>query len=287
MPWLPVRRPRTSYTGKTRSCPRGRILRSSGVGSIVSGDPPPLAFADTLEILKQLADQRVVLVGGQALNYWCDLYSARVPELAAVRPFTSKDVDFHGKADAARALARRIGGHARIPKFDDATPNSGVVTFKDTAGWERLVDFLKFVGGISDDEKLYRAGIPVPVAEGVEIRVMNPIFCLESRAYNVIHLPESYDNEHGLKQLRLSVMCAREFIRDAVDKRRALDLNERVFDFCRSRLGVEVFVKKNVDAFAAVEPNHPLVPETFRARRYPQMRTILNAIRAKASGGPS
>ena len=122
-------------------------------------------------------------------------------------------MDFHGSAEAARVLARRISGAtAKIPRFDDATPNSGVVTFKDSAGRERLVDFLKVVGGISDDEQLHRTAIPVTVAEGVEVRVMNPLFCLESRAYNVIHIPESYDTPHCMQQLRVSVICAREFV---------------------------------------------------------------------------
>jgi hypothetical protein len=125
----------------------------------------------------------------------CRHYAARVPELATARPFTSKDIDFHGTADAARVLARRIGGQVKVPKFDDATPNSGVVTFKDSRGWERLVDFLKHVGGVSDDEKLFSAAVPVPVGDNVEVRLMNPIYCLESRAFNAAVSAYGHDLE--------------------------------------------------------------------------------------------
>lgn len=144
-----------------------------------------------------------------------------------------------------------------------------------------VVDFLKHVGGV--DEDLYSTGVPVDI-DGIELRVMNPLLCLESRAYNVIEIASKYDNPHGLKQLRASVLCAREFIREALDggeKRFALDAINRVFRFCCSRLGVVIYVQKLVDAFQAIEPTHPALPDKFRTIRYPQMAATL----ARRRGG--
>ena len=57
--------------------------------------PPRLAFADVKPILSRLeriADS-VVLVGGQAVNFWAEIYAPRVPAIDREAPFTSKDID--------------------------------------------------------------------------------------------------------------------------------------------------------------------------------------------------
>ena len=61
----------------------------------------------------QLSD-KAFIVGGQALNLWAERYS-EVPELAAYGPYTSKDIDYFGRREAARKLADALGGTLRIP----------------------------------------------------------------------------------------------------------------------------------------------------------------------------
>ena len=57
-----------------------------------------LSYVDVRPVLAKIADleRDLVLVGGQAVNFWASYYERRVPELAREAPFTSKDIDFCG-----------------------------------------------------------------------------------------------------------------------------------------------------------------------------------------------
>jgi hypothetical protein len=55
---------------------------------------PERAPRDFLAILG--ADERPLILGGQAANLWADLYAPEVPTLDQFRPFVSKDADIYG-----------------------------------------------------------------------------------------------------------------------------------------------------------------------------------------------
>jgi len=250
----------------------------------------PLSFADVKPVLIQLqaiADS-VVLVGGQAVNFWAEYYATRASELEREAPFTSKDIDFCGTVNVVRLCAERLAGTARIATMDDHTPNVGVVTFAGEGGVKRTIDFLDQPLGLRAKE-IQRMAIPAEVldarghATGVQFRIMHPIQVMESRVHNAMVLP-GYDSPHALKQLRLSVICAREFIRDMIDSGRvrvALTLNERIFTFSmRNRNGSEVHLRYGVDPFDAVFLD-PRLPARFRDIRYPQMKRQLATRRTR------
>lgn len=113
---------------------------------------------------------------------------------------------------------------------------------------------------------------------------------MESRVHNVVGLPRDYDTPHGRKQLRASVVCAREALRDVPDTpatdrfdpvRAALDLNERIFDLClRDRHGKVVHHRTGVDPFDAVLVDRRL-GDRFVDVRLPQVRSRLALVRKK------
>ncbi len=148
--------------------------------------------------------------------------------------------------------AERLGGIARVATIDDHTPSTGIVTFLDAAG----------------------------TSTGILFRIMHPVQVMESRVHNAMTLP-GYDSPAALKQLRLSVACAREFIRDMIDSdctRVALTLNERVFAFSfRDRNGRAVDARHGVDPFDAVVAADARLPSRFRETRYPQMQQEIKA----------
>ncbi len=253
--------------------------------------PAPLAFADVKPVLMRLeriADS-VVVVGGQAVNFWAEFYAPRVPAIEREAPFTSKDIDFCGDVRAVRICAERLAGTSRVATMDDVTPNTGVVTFVDDAGVKRTIDFLDAPLGLRAKE-VHRMAIPAEILgaagkpAGPPFRIMHPVQVMESRVHNAMTLP-GYDSPAAVKQLRLSVICAREFIRDMVDTNRvrvALTLNERVFTFClKDRDGREVHAKHGVDPFEAVVADDDRLPARFRETRYPQMQRELALRRAR------
>lgn len=118
---------------------------------------------------------------------------------------------------------------------------------------------------------------------GVTFYVMHPVLCMESRVHNVVGLGGHYDTERGHKQLRASILFAREFMRDVLNGRieaeapvrAVMKLNERIFRFCmRDRHAKEVYRSRDVDPAAAIVDNARF-PAAFRDKRLPQMREQL------------
>jgi hypothetical protein len=247
-----------------------------------------LAFVDVRSIIAKLADleRDLVLVGGQAVNFWASFYERRVPELAREAPFTSKDIDFCGDQRAVRVCAQRLGGTARVATFDDATPNSGTVVFVDAAGITRTLDMLSAPFGL-DAAEVHATALPAEILDdagvstGVSFYVMHPVLCMESRVHNVAGLPAYYDTEQGRKQLRASILFARDVLEGRIEAedavRTVMKLNERIFRFCtRARHAKDLYRASGVDPVLAIVDDERL-PAAFREKRLPQMRALLAA----------
>lgn len=240
-----------------------------------------LAIRDARELLKQLGPvaEKVVLVGGQAVNFWAEYYGDRAPALAENAPYTSKDIDFAGGPQDVEAIAARVRGRAWLTPPFDPSPNAGVVSFPGPSGEEQQIDILRVVHGLNLTEVDALARPIEETSDGttVRFRVMHPVHCLESRASNVAELPD-YNTPQAVNQLRASVICAREFLREilaAGATRATLDLNERIYKFRRYNSAAAVVLRDHqVDVFEAVI-NEEGLPEEFRAIRYPQMRADL------------
>lgn len=250
-------------------------------------DYDDLGYAETLELLERLGplSRELVLVGGQAVNFWAQTYLARSEQLLAEVPFASKDVDFCGSAPLARACARALGGTCNVPRMDDLTPCTGVVHYTDQFARPRVVDFLGAPFGLDAREVREMAIVLEETTDrGVlELRVMHPVHTLESRASNVNRLP-GYRSPHGLKQLRAAIVCAREFARDLLDDghvRDVLRLNERIFRFSLRGHGLGVWMHDQISVFDAVLVD-PRLPVGFLHTRYPQMQQELQREREHA-----
>jgi hypothetical protein len=189
-----------------------------------------------------------------------------------------------------RVCAERLGGTPRVATFDDATPNSGTVVFVDAAGVTRTLDVVSAPFGL-DAAEVHDTAVPVELpdeagaATGLRFYVMHPVLCMESRVHNVVGLPRSYDTDQGRKQLRVSILFAREFLLGVLDgridaedpARTVLKLNERIFRFCtRDHHAKELYRGKGVDPGEAIVDDARL-PAAFREKRLPQMREQLAA----------
>lgn len=81
-----------------------------------------LSYVDVRPVLAKIADleRDLVLVGGQAVNFWASYYERRVAELASEAPFTSNDIDFCGDQRAVRMCAERLPAafrETRLPQM--------------------------------------------------------------------------------------------------------------------------------------------------------------------------
>jgi hypothetical protein len=240
----------------------------------------PLSFDDTVPVLERLAEvPAIVLVGGQALNFWCVEYAE---QLGGLGPFTSKDIDFQGARNSVltcAGLLKEFQAEALLPRIDDSTPSSGLVKYVDSSGAEREIDFLTSVFGLDGGEVLERSRREfVTTLSGGEfcVRVMHPFHCMQSRVFNVVGLPGQYNNDHGLRQLRASIACLRAMIEQVAkdNPRDALKLIKRVFRFAKHRRARRLRATHEISVFDAV-PVSPHLPNAFHETEYPRMRRSL------------
>ncbi len=200
-------------------------------------------------------------------------------------PVTSRDVDFQGTAGDALRAAELLGGDVSVPKkFDDFTPNSGVVRFVDAAGNQRTLDFVDQPFGLEAEAVRTSAqAVELSGTNGrrVVLWVMHPRHCLESRVHNT-GLP-GRNTELARRQLVASLRQAKAFVcllLEAGEVKAAGKLNELMFEFAlRNRRARDLFFTHDVDVFHAVV-NDPRLPERFREIRYPQMKVQIDDRRA-------
>lgn len=158
-------------------------------------------------------------MGGQALNFWAERYSAAAPELVGYGPFASKDVDFFGSRDAAAKLAKALGGTVAYPSMDDSSPNSAIVRAA-VVGQSIEIDFLWNIAGPPADKLAKQmVAIDYPIRgtadeTTVPIGVMHPLHCLQSRAANVITLGRRDDTAR--RQLEAAPIVLKEYVAEAL-----------------------------------------------------------------------
>jgi hypothetical protein len=241
-----------------------------------------LSYLDTERLLLRLGDasERLVVVGGQAVNFWATSFLERAADLTAEAPFTSRDVDVCAPRSQVEDLARRLGGQARVAGFDDATPNAGTIVYRDDHGTERILDVMSTLMGL-DPSDVEKTSIPIEYATTngalVRFRVMHPVVMMESRVHNVVRL-ERYRTAHGLSQARASVLCAREYLREMLGQSppevvvpRVRDWDERIFRFrTKAQAGKQIALDYGINVFDAVVVD-PRMGEKFLTVRHPQM----------------
>lgn len=254
--------------------------------------PKKLSYQDIEPLLDRLGDvPGLVLIGGQALNYWAHRFARNNPKLA--RPFTSKDVDFFGDEDTAKACGSRLDSEPILRPPDNLiAANCAILPFTlDHLSGE--IDFVDKPCGL-DPAEIEPSALTIHLKDkdgnrtGQSFRVLHPLLLLESRIANLTTLP-SRDPEHdggqALDQARAAIEVTRDFLKMLLDEGRidaARKLNERIFKFCVNTMdGKTVHARFGLEPFDAILTD-PRLPEQFATTRYPQMQRELAKVRAKA-----
>jgi hypothetical protein len=142
---------------------------------------PPEDFAPLLA-----TKDPVLLVGGQAVNLWAMYYETRTADLA---PFVSRDVDVLGDRSTLEALGKLAGTK---PQFFPVKPPSneiGVVIAKDHNGLPLLIEVLRSVHGVTNEE-LRDPVYTVAVGE-THVQLPGPIALLQAKIANVADITQT------------------------------------------------------------------------------------------------
>ena len=239
----------------------------------------PLSSDEVLHILGN-SSEGTVLVGGQALALWSQIYRVRPPnELSGG---ISADVDFIGSVSAAKIVGRalnRAGGSWKLHEVDpgDATPQTAKLSLTVEGEGHKEIDFLGAIVGVKTDQLKTRAvELRLPGLTG-SLRIIHPLDLLASRLHNLADIPDKRDAQ-GVAQARLAISVVRAFISQAHDTLPEHDVFPFVEEVRRialkKKLG-RVFHEYGFDVLSAV-PVELFKSEAFLAKRWPQVQALVS-----------
>jgi hypothetical protein len=170
-------------------------------------------FSDFVELFKVFGERggEAVVVGGQAVNLWAELFESEVPEIGEYRPFTSDDLDLYRPDYSIRELLRDVARdveNERDPFGKAFTIVSHTFLVEDKRGKTLAIDSLKMIPGLRSQE--VQKGTMLVQFRGVVIRVLNPIVCLKAKLHNVATLDQR--DRQDVKHVRILIPCVRAFL---------------------------------------------------------------------------
>jgi hypothetical protein len=245
-----------------------------------------LSFADVLAVVEKVPDlSGIVLVGGQALNFWAETLGIATADAAGVYgPALSDDIDFLGSARAAIAFGAATGGKVDVAGWESAhSPNTALVTL-DIDGESHLIDFLSSMKGFSPEELERVRTWAVPLKFGREaprpMSVMHPAHCLEAQLENVygqLNRRTEPGGDRYVGRVRLAIeACRRITLRHAEQggARSALKVAEKVHELSLLPSAMRARVEDELRVESGVADTQAM-PAEFLAKRLPQLRREL------------
>ena len=205
---------------------------------------PPDDFARLLA-----TKEPVLLVGGQAVNLWALYYEARTAELA---PFVSRDVDVLGDRETLEELAKLAGTKPQIFPMRPPTNEVGVVIARDGEGEPLLVEVLRYVHGVSNEE--LRTPLYTMALGETRVRVPGPIALLKAKIANVAEIAQTgrQDARHVVILARLMPAYLLELQAAAaegrMDERRLIELLERLLSEITTTPATRVLTQLRLDS---------------------------------------
>jgi hypothetical protein len=183
-----------------------------------------------------------VLVGGQAVNVWACRYEQDSDAWHALRPYTSRDLDYHGGLADARFAMRALHARGRLNTGSDPSPNAGVLQVSLPDGRELLVDILTGVYGLSAAE-IERTAITWSgsgALSGLTLRVIHPLLLMEAKTAALRGLPQG--GRQDAKHLQMLTLIVRQWLREQLaDPRAAFRAVERLAMCAASPDGLHAF----------------------------------------------
>jgi hypothetical protein len=129
-----------------------------------------------------------LLVGGQAVNLWALYYRDRTADLA---PFVSRDADILGDKETLVELGRVVGVKPRFFPISPPTNEVGVVIAKDSDGSPLLIEVLRYVNGVTNDE-LREPTYPLDIGKDqVRVQIPGPIALLKAKIANLVTINQT------------------------------------------------------------------------------------------------
>lgn len=225
-----------------------------------------------------------VLIGGQAVNLWADRYQQDSCEWDELRPYTSRDLDYHGGLAEARLAMRVLHARGRLNTGSDPGPNAGVLQVALPDGRELLVDILTGVYGVSAAE-IERTAVSwsgVGLLSDLTLRVIHPLLLIEAKTASLRGLPQA--GRQDAKHLRMLILIVRQWLREQLaHPRSTFRAVERLVTCAASPAGLHAFTQ-GIDLMQSLPLDDMRCGVGYAAffdRRWPQLNDKLSEKRER------
>lgn len=238
----------------------------------------PLSGDEVRQILENSSED-AVLVGGQALALWSQIYHVVPPhELSGG---ISADIDFIGSLSAAKTVGRalnRSGGSWKLHAVGpgDATPPTAKLSLTVQGEGYKEIDFLGAIVGVNTDQVKTRAVEMQVRGLSRGVKIIHPLDLLASRLHNLADIPEKREPQ-GVAQGRLAIAVVRAFISQAQSTLQERDVFPFVEEVRRIALNKKlgrVYYEYGFDVLSAV-PVELFKNEDFLSKRWPQIQALV------------
>lgn len=150
-----------------------------------------------------------LIVGGQAVNIWAEYFAPRNAQIAAQRPFVSKDADIFGDRAMAQKLADAAGWEIKF--FHEPRTIAVAALIKRRSDAETLtVEVLREVRGLTRKE-LADSDL-VELRPGHVYRIPSPIRLLKAKLANLLQIKPTRSND--IYHVRLLVALTHDYLGD-------------------------------------------------------------------------
>jgi len=244
------------------------------------------ALHDLKDVLRALEELGFpcTLIGGQAVYCWAGLFlsgDVALQQFAKLTDFLSKDIDFQGTAQAAKAIARKLGCRAEVPGLRQAFGNLMAGKLRVVvAGVPLSIEILRKVPGF-EVRNFSRYAVREEVGD-VVVQLLDPVGMLMAKSWNVVNI--SKEGRRDTEQLFIMVACVRGYLRlllvqarlSEIPIRGFLSTMERVLIFSESAAGRKAAEKCSIDwqHILPCEIENASEPEllALREKRLPRWR---------------
>lgn len=247
-----------------------------------------LEIKPVLRLISELPvdlQERLVLIGGQAIAFWGDYFLQGQLTQAQEAALTSSDLDIAaGSIEGVRLLAATWKGTPYFPKPGDLVPNMAVIHLNRPEfikGSDFVIDVMNTVYGKLDADQMRISSTQIEWdidRDGrniIRFNVLNPPTLLWSRIANLKHRRMSKVNTER-ELIRTKVLCkivredlrnhAIEIMSDPSSQRKALDYAKYVYrDISRHKDTRSVLAEHPslILPFQSTIPDSPFWPENF------------------------
>ncbi len=181
-----------------------------------------------------------VLVGGQAVNFWADLYRERFPQVEAFLPFTSQDADYLTSEEEAEKLATSL--HSRFRRAPRKGGMLGLCLGEIPVGDDFRVEILGKVNGVKP-EAVQSTAVELTWGES-KVKVIHPFLLFVGKAHNVADLDQTgrQDRKHlAIMEIVVGALFGEMAISMQPDADKALlAFLEELVKFSESLVGVKL-----------------------------------------------